>query len=371
MISAAIVIIVSLPVIVSFPGTQREIGIAAAEEKKKCRNQNTEPDRLAGIIERLGSKRMPVRLRTALALREHLRAACSSGVRKRLEAEVELADPLRKVALNHKEHIATRILAVEALSFLAPVSEGVSVFLDDALWVKSPEHPISQGSFAVLEAGKPAAELFAQTLDSDKSRRLRVLAAWYLGRIDVAHDVVAEVLRKAINDTDAVVAAEAASALGNLARRAGKIGAKPEKVVGELVKAAKRRSKTDIPLKALQAIGDIGHATEGGIKLAKDYMRKEGKQGAAAAYALARCRPKESKGLDRLIDLLESESFEESLAALTALGRLGKQATPAVPAIKKCFNSKTIWVLQLKQETLSRIQAGSSEEPKDPAEPSL
>lgn len=312
---------------------------------------------------------MPTRLRTALAYREEARAACASGEMARLVEAAEHSEDLLAVARDYDEHPAVRILAVESLSFLAPLFDGVDWFASDTADPKAPwpENPIWEASHAVLELGEPAAALFAETLASDKGRKLRRQAAWYLGRLGIANEEIAGALLEALGDADAIVAADAAMALGNVARRAGKLGVSVEKAVNQLVEAAKARPKSDIPIRALQAIGDIAEPTDDAVCMAREHLSGQGQTAVAAAYALARCAPDSPDGLDRLIELVGSEYFQPSLSALIALGRLGPPAGRAVSAIEADFDTRDVdWVERLKEEVLSRIRAGATTRPGEP-----
>ena len=155
--------------------------------------------------------------------------------------------------------------------------------------------------------------------------------------IDLAPDTAAiqPALRRALRDTDSLVAGDAARALGALGK-----SAKPS--VSSLVKALSH-GDPHVRLYAAEALASIGPA---GVSATKDLSKslRDPIPGVrwAACEALASIGPAAAPAIPQLIEALKDEFLYVRICAAGALGSMGPTAATALESLNRAANDPTL-----------------------------
>lgn len=264
------------------------------------------------------------------------------------------ARALGDVAADHRDRVAVRVKATEALGYLAPVSDAAYRWLDLELDPKTPVgSTVGKPSLVVLGLGAKAARLFTTALHDD-NYKIRRQAARYLGELRMANREAATALLEACTDPVPEVRTYAAFALGDIAYARGETGVPAAKVVPVLVVLAKHSRRFGPVCAAQRALGDIGPAARAAIPVIKKRIGGLSMD-IEAGYALARIDPNSPDGLDHLIKLVKKPDPMISFNACIALGRIGPPARRAIPAIEKHIVADNAFVKRVTAEVLAKI----------------
>jgi len=305
----------------------------------------------------LGSADAATRLGGARRLKTIAERLCKANDPNGLRKVAGIAaDALFRAAYVKGNTDETQRLAIEALSYLAPVCKAVAPFLEADLDMKSSLSlgPIAKASLAVVELGPVAGTLFANALH-DSDAELRTLAARYLGQLKLADKQIALALMGALKDPNHLVVQEAAFAIGETARMKGKVGLPYDRVVPELLRVAKDSKYFGTSLAAKMALGDIGPPAEKALPFLRARISANSND-IEAGYAVARIAPEDPAGLDFLIRLVESHTPVTSFNACIILGRIGPPARRAIPAIEKHLVARNDFVKRVKADVLRALR---------------
>jgi len=282
---------------------------------------------------------------------------CSKGDMRALrDISNACAAKLAEIAADYDEPLQARRKAIEALSYLAPVSVAVYPYLaydlDEKMLV---EKAFGKPSLAIVGLGDKAAILLAKTMEADDPN-LRLQAARLLGQIKSTKEEVGIALVAALGDRDATVRREAASALGETAYSRGKLPAESNVVVARLMKMVGEKEFGPSSA-AKKALGDIGPDAKKAVPYLRNTIQRQDSVDIEAGYALARILLDSTDGLDFLRELVRSPNPMISFNACIAIGRLGPLGKDAAEDIEQHINANNEYVKRVKASVLKAIKS--------------
>lgn len=201
-------------------------------------------------------------------------------------------------------------------------------------FLNRPNEDLHEATFEIIRRiGPPAIPLLVELLQKQQVSFRRFAADAF---IDLAPQTesIQPALRRALRDEDAMVAGDAARALGALHKRANAS-------VGALLKTLSHEDPY-VRIYAAEALASIGPPPEATKELAKALGDPVPGVRWAACEALASIGPGAHSAVPQLIEALKDEFLYVRIFAAGALGSIGPQARAATEALKAAANDPSL-----------------------------